>query len=163
MIETVAATLAGLRTAVGLAKDAIDARDGAKLAEVKSVLIDRILDVQTACLALQETNAALIQQKATLAEEKRSLEGDLMKAREQADKLAQYERFRTPIGAIVFVDKTTKDASDDAVYACAACMDEGKVSTLQPIHSGKMLVCHTHGKFGFSVEPNKIVIAPLRI
>lgn len=163
MIETIAATLAGLRTAVGLAKDAIDARDAEKLKEAKSALIDRILDVQNACLALQETNATLVQDKATIADEKRHLERQLMEAHKQADKLAQYERMHTPIGAVVFVDKDTKNAADGPVYACAACMDDGKVSTLQPIFDGKMLVCHVHGKFGFTIEPRAMHIAPLRV
>lgn len=155
MIDAISGAIAGLRAAVDMTKVAVDTRDAIKIGEAKSALIERLLDVQNACLALQESNAALVQDKHLLAQEKRELEAQIVQMRDQANRLAQYERMHTPAGSIVFVDKTTKGSPDGAVYACASCMDEGKVSTLQPIFRGNQLTCPVHGTFGLNTEPQR--------
>ena len=123
---TATAAITSLKTALDMLKVAIDSRDFIKLAEVRITLTDRILDVQTAFLGLQEKNASLLQDKHTLANEKRELETQLISLKEQIDKLARYERIQTPVGAIVFIDRYTKGVPDGSVYACATCIDDGR-------------------------------------
>ncbi|WP_038855022.1 hypothetical protein [Bordetella trematum] len=154
MIDAISGALGGLRGAVDLARIAIDTRDAVKLAEIRLALMDHVIDVQDACMRLQEANATLAQDKHTLANEKRELEKQVMQLRQQTAKLAGYERTRTPVGSIVFVETVTKDSSNGPIYACASCMDEDKVTTLQPIHGDTKLHCPTHGEIGFTVEPS---------
>ncbi|MGX9524320.1 hypothetical protein ACXHWJ_08465 [Alcaligenes nematophilus] len=155
MIDVITSAITGLRVAVDMANVAIDSRDAIKIGEAKAVMISRLLDVQSACMALQEKNSALLQDKHTLANEKRDLEIQLLELQQQMNKLSNYERIRTPAGAVVYIDKETEGPNQEAVYACPNCMDQGQVSTLQPIYKGSQLHCHTHGAFGFDSEPQR--------
>ncbi|MCX5590903.1 hypothetical protein [Alcaligenes endophyticus] len=156
MFGTASAAITSLKTALDMLKVAVDSRDFIKLAEIKINLTDQVLDVQTAFLELQEKNASLQQDKHSLANEKRELETELMGLREQIGKLAKYERFRTPSGTLVFVETESKDSPDGPVYACAACMDEGKISTLQPTGPGKQFFCYTHKTIPFEIQKPKM-------
>lgn len=162
MIDSISGALSALRISVDLAKSAIDARDDRKLTEARSAMLDKIIDVQEACLRLQEANAALLQDKHSLTHAKRELEGQIAEMTRKADRLANYERLRTPVGTIVYVDKTTLDSPQGAIYACPACMDDGKISTLQPVEGGGLLECIKHGAFGFNTQPRGPVGVRLR-
>lgn len=155
MFGAASVTITSLKTALDMFKVAVDTRDFIKLAELKIDLTDRILDVQTAFLELQEKNASLLQDKHTLANEKRELETQLMNLQQHIDKLAKYERFRAPSGTLLFVETESKNSPDGPVYACAACMDEGKISTLQPTGPGIQFFCYTHKKIPFESQKPK--------
>ncbi|WP_369326526.1 hypothetical protein AB6N01_20595 [Alcaligenes nematophilus] len=147
MIESVTGAVSALRGALAMAKTAIDFRDDKKIAEAMTSINDKIIAVQDACMRLQETNSTLLQEKHTLANEKRELENQIAQIRQQTDRLAKYERVRLDSGALVFVDKDSKESEEGPVYACATCMDDHKVSTLQPNQSGTALACAIHGVF----------------
>lgn len=147
MIESITGAVTGLRGALAMAKTAIEFRDDKKIAEAMTAINDRIMNVQDACMRLQEKNSALLQDKHTLANEKRELENQIAQLRLQADSLAKYERVRLDSGVLVFVDKDSKESEEGPVYACTACMDDHKVSTLQPSPNGAALVCAVHGAF----------------
>ncbi len=155
MVEVTAA-ISALTAAVQLFRAGAATKKDFDIASATSDMLSRIIEIQTAHMALIQANGAL-------ADAKRELENEIVQLRQKSDRLTQYERIHTPVGSVVFVDKATANSVDGAVYACSACMDDGKISTLQPIHGGKMLVCHVHGKFGFTVEPSKVTIAPLRL
>lgn len=152
MIETVTGAITALRGTMAMIRTAIDARDDKKLGEVMTAINDRIIGVQDACMRLQETNATLQQEKHTLAQEKRDLEGEIAQLRQQTDRLAKYERTRLPSGALAFVETETKGDPGGAVYACASCADNGKISTLQPTPNGTKLRCATHGDIQFVAD-----------
>lgn len=151
MIETITTAVSALRATIDLAKVAIDARDDRKLAEARSAMLDRVIDVQEACMQLQAGNAALLQEKHALAQRIRDLEQQVADTLKRRDRLAQYERTKTPAGAIVYVDKDSRTAPEGAVYACATCMENGQISPLQPI--GRKLNCATHGAVTFQPAP----------
>lgn len=121
------------------------------LAEARSAMLDRVIDVQEACMALQAGNASLLQEKHALAQRIRDLEQQVADTLKRRDRLDQYERTKTPAGAIVYVDKESRTAPEGAVYACAACMENGQISPLQPI--GRKLTCATHGAITFEPAP----------
>lgn len=151
MIETITTAVSALRATIDLAKVAIDARDDRRLAEARSAMLDRVIDVQEACMALQAGNASLLQEKHALAQRIRDLEQQVADTLKRRDRLDQYERTKTPAGAIVYVDKESRTAPEGAVYACAACMENGQISPLQPI--GRKLTCATHGAITFEPAP----------
>jgi len=142
----IAEVIMGVKATWAAATTAIETRDAVKMNELKLTMSNQLLELYTAAFALHE-------EKAALADAKRELENEVAQLRQQANRLAQYERMRTPAGAVVFVDKTTMDSTDGAVYACASCMDDGKVSTLQPLHAGRQLRCPVHGDVGLLTEP----------
>lgn len=147
MIESITGAVTSLRGALAMAKTAIEFRDDKKIAEAMTAINDRIMNVQDACMRLQEKNSALLQDKHTLANEKRELENQIAQLRLQTDRLAKYERVRLDSGALVFVDKDSKESEGGPVYACATCMDDHKISTLQPNQNGTALICSVHGSF----------------
>lgn len=142
----IAEAIAAVRTAWGAAESALEARDTIKLNEVKITMSNQLLELYTAAFALAEAKEAY-------ASRTRDLENEVIELRKKADKLGQYERVRTPVGAIVFVETATKNAPDGPVYACALCMDESKISTLQPGPKNIYLTCARHGKIGFNQHP----------
>lgn len=100
-------------------------------------------------MQLQADNATLLQEKHALAQQVRELEQQISDAAQRRNRLAQYERTKTPAGAIVYVDKESRMAPDGAVYACATCMENGQISPLQPL--GRKLHCATHGAVNFEL------------
>jgi len=154
MIDSITGAVTALRTAVDMVMKAVDIRDDRMLAETRFTMLARLNDVYEANLLQSERNAAIQQKLHSLASEKRELEDDMFKLKSQVERMSNYELTRTPIGSIVFVDKTTIDAPHGPVYACAHCFEEGKISTLQPEHGGKVMVCFKHGYIGFSIRPH---------
>ncbi len=142
----IAEVITSIKATWAAATTAIETRDAVKINELKLTMSNQLLELYTAAFALHE-------EKAALADAKRELENEIAQLRQQANKLAQYERTRTPAGAIVFVAKETEGSTDGTVYACASCMDDGKVSTLQPLRAGHHLRCPIHGDIGLLTEP----------
>jgi len=141
VIDMISGALAGLRSAADLIRVAVDTRDAAKLAEARSALLDRIIDVQTACIDLQAKQQTLSNEKHAMADRIRDLEDELRELKATHGKIERYARAKTAAGAVVYIDKETEGAADGPVYACAACMGKGKVTTLQPQRGGAFLVC----------------------
>ncbi|WP_157379611.1 hypothetical protein [Burkholderia ubonensis] len=88
-IMTVTAAIAGLKSAIDLAKAAVAARDEMKLAEMQQSINDRIIDVQNAALSLQEKQSDARDEIDALKEELRTAKSkiaDIERARTERDK-----------------------------------------------------------------------------
>ena len=62
MIAELSGALSALRGTFDLAKLAIDVRDGNKLNEARIAMNERLIDLTSSALALQEKQAALVQE-----------------------------------------------------------------------------------------------------
>lgn len=139
---SVSGALAALRATVDLAKGAIDAGSAIKLNEAKAALIDRVLDVQSVCMELQEQNSTLLQDKHTLANEKRELEKQIADLREETDRLSDYELLEPYRGTFVFGWKHVEGSNVPMHYACPTCAENrGVISRLQEGSTEAFAVC----------------------
>ncbi|MEN8511975.1 hypothetical protein [Burkholderia sp. RS02] len=129
-IATISSAIAGVRNAYELTKTAIAARDDAKLAEARIELTDRIVDVQSAAVTLQEklTNA------------RSEIDGLKDQLRSANEKIAELERKRAVreqyvleelaegVFALASVDRDTSNHPPH--YVCQPCMDNNSVTAI---------------------------------
>src|SRR5471032_52028 len=139
-ITTVSAAITAFRATIDVAKAAITARDDALIVKVIGDMNDRMLDIQSQCLALQEKQAAL-------ADSERDLKEQLRKMEEKAADFDQYELHQNTHGVVVYQSKVSLDPSNKPVYLCANCMAAGIKTFLQFQSRGlrTMLFCKEHG------------------
>ncbi|MGB3423821.1 MAG: hypothetical protein WBF84_06755 [Castellaniella sp.] len=149
MIGTITSALSSLKAAVDLGKLALENRDDAKMKEARAAMLERVIDVQDACMRLQETNNALLQEKHTLAQEKRQLEERIAEVEQRAARLTGYELTHTPAGSTVYMEKGAAPGSRMAKYICATCAERGDITYLQPDPGWYFLTCPTHGNLHF--------------
>lgn len=147
---TISTALAGFKTSLDLLKNAIAARDDLKLAEARSTLLDRVIDIQNECLGLQEKQQMLIDAKQALTERVAQLEQEIEKARSSAADIADnYEKWTSMSGATVYRSKPGVGANGSTEYLCADCATEGKKTFLKPTIVGRVFNCpagHGHIK-----------------
>lgn len=150
----ISASIAAFRAAVDLVKGAINARDDALVIKVISDMNERLMDVQSQCLALQEKHSAM-------ADSERDLKEKLRKMEEKAADLDQYELHRNTQGALMYRSKHSLDATNQPVYLCANCIAAGVKTFLQFQSKGlaTVLHCKEHGDIKSDI-PNKAAQRP---
>lgn len=154
---TITSAIGGVRAAIDLAKVAMESRDASKIAEARSTMLDRLLDVQDACMRLQEANAMLLQDKHTLAQQVRDLENQLLTATQQADQRAAYEEFEPYPGTTVLRKKGSQGTTDPGQYVCPSCMDNRKLKSHLQFNGRRASIatCHECGKsYRFADTPS---------
>jgi hypothetical protein len=153
-VATVSAAIAAFRATIDVAKGAIAARDDALIVKVIGDMNDRMLDIQSQCLALQEKLSAL-------ADSERDLKEKLRKMEEKAADLDQYELHQNSQGAIMYRSKHSLDPTNKPIYLCANCVAAGIKTFLQQQPKGlaTMLNCKEHGDIRSDI-PNKKVQIP---
>lgn len=145
MIAELSGALSAVRGTFELAKLAIDVRDANKLNEARLAMHERLIDLTSSALALQEKQAALVQEKQTLEAQIADLKRQVGCLEAWDRDLEQYERSQTQGGAIAYVDRSTRDSANGPVYLCANCVAERKKTFLQPDASRYWLHCSKHG------------------
>ena len=123
------AALTGARTALGLAKVAIDARDHAKIQEALVEANAKLIDAMSAALASAEKAAALESQLRSLEREKADIERQL---RERI----QYALHELVPGAFVYASKPGMEGNEmPQHYICQPCFDKGIKSVFRFVRS----------------------------
>ena len=137
---TVTATIAAFRASVDAIKAAVSARDDRLIDSILYDMNAKIIDVQNACMALQEKHSSM-------ADSEREAKEKLRQMKEQFDDFAQYELHRTAQGGLVYRQKAQAEPGQLPVDICANCVAVGVKTFLQPVqHSLKFyLHCQTHG------------------
>lgn len=138
MLTTISATLTAFSTATTLTKAAIAARNDELIDKALRELVDRYIDVQNACLSLQEKNFSM-------SNENRELSERLRKQEEKMADLAGYQLHRTTGGGLAYIAKASLEPGQTPVYICANCANHGEKTYLQPARGGYLLHCTKHG------------------
>ncbi|MGC0155008.1 hypothetical protein ACPRNU_21325 [Chromobacterium vaccinii] len=122
-IGSISAALGGLRTAVDLAKLAVEARDDQKIASAVQSLNDRIIEIQGVALQLQEKQASQLEQIQTLKDDKRELSARVADLEKQADEQNRYRLRELSTGVFVYAYEPVDGDAAPAHYLCQSCMD----------------------------------------
>lgn len=146
MIAELSGALSALRGSLDMAKLAIDVRDSNKLNEARLAMNERLIDVTSSALALQEKQAALVHEKQALEAQIADLKRQVGEHEAWDRDLENYERTQTEGGAIAYIDKSTRNSASGPVYLCANCVAERKKTFLQPDQYRFWLECSSHGK-----------------
>lgn len=137
---TVTATIAAFRASVDTIRAAVSARDDRLIDSILYDMNAKIIDVQNACMALQEKHSAM-------ADSEREAKEKLRQMKEQFDDFAQYKLHRTAQGGLVYRQKAQPEPGQLPVDICANCVAVGVKTFLQPTNNGHKfsLNCITHG------------------
>ena len=130
MIEITAA-LTSARTLLGLAKDALDARDDARTRQALSDLQIKLFDVTSAALAMAEKAAAVQSALSMAQDEQRKLQA-------QALDREQYTLHELRAGAFAYASHAQDAGSQQSQhYLCQPCYDKSIKSILRYAPGGE--------------------------
>ena len=137
---TVTATIVAFRASVDAIKAAVSARDDRLIDSILYDMNAKIIDVQNACMALQEKHSAM-------ADSEREAKEKLRQMKEQFDDFAQYKLHRTAQGGLVYRQKAQPEPGQLPVDICANCVAVGVKTFLQPTSDNVRYFfnCNTHG------------------
>lgn len=116
--------LEGIKGAIDIAKGLKTAYDANKVLEVKTDLLERLLDVQGRTLSLQ-------QEHATVINENQRLQTELANFVKWDDTASRYELFRVDTGKFVYALKKSQDPQQPPHWLCPNCFDQRQKSILQ--------------------------------
>ena len=109
--------------------------------EVKSDLIDKILQLNTDLLGFQERYSFLLKEKDVLATQ-------LMKMEKWDEEKNLYDLAEVSVGNFVYIRKEHKGKKNNFLYYCANCFGSSNISILQCDYDGgreKSFLCHKCG------------------
>lgn len=132
-MSSISAAICTFKATFDLVSTAIEARDQAKLNDLKITLTAQLLDISNTALALQEKLATQSKEHAQLEEKIRTLT-------QQMEDLERYKPHHFETGAVAFIDSRTQ-GGEPQTYFCAACMTDHKKTILQPSRNGIWLEC----------------------
>lgn len=132
-IGSISAAISTFKATFDLVSTAIEARDQAKLNDLKITLTAQLLDISNTALALQE-------KLATQSKEQTKLEEQIRALTQQLEDLDRYKPHHFETGTVAFVDSRLQ-GGEPQTYFCAACMTEHKKTILQPARNGIFLDC----------------------
>ncbi|MGK5024607.1 hypothetical protein [Janthinobacterium sp. RB2R34] len=152
--------IAALKLAMDTAKGALAARDDRLIDKVISDMNDRMIDVQSQCLALQDQQFSLSQSERDLKERLRALE-------KKMSDFDQYELHQTIRGGITMRSKAPVQAGKNPIDICANCAAGGVKTFLQADGKNPLYWhCHVHGRIASdtvreaNVAPRRVDIVP---
>jgi len=122
-VMTIAGAITAARGLCDTVKNAMDAKEYAKVIEATIELNDKIIDLQTATLALQERFSVIQTTCANLEREKAELHEQL------ADKKS-YRLHEIVKGRFVYRFEPDGESSAPPHYVCQPCYDKGSKSIL---------------------------------
>lgn len=121
------AALSGQESAIDLAKAAIAARDDTLLAQARSEMLERVIDVQPECFDLQQTNQRLLADAQAATARENALKAELQQVRDHAADIANNYEFRVGgMGSSYYEAKTADPRSNGKAYLCANCAANGR-------------------------------------
>ncbi|MFD1557058.1 hypothetical protein ACFSHT_15765 [Paraburkholderia silviterrae] len=146
-VSSISAAVSSAKAAFEIAKLAIATRDDVKLTEAKQILNDRIVDIQSAALQLQEKMSAMRDEVEMLKDEKRQLSARIAELEQRSAERAQYELEAIQPGVFVLAHRERGQGSVPMHYLCQSCMDNSaKKVVLQEKAKGMVgaisLCCH---------------------
>lgn len=131
---------ASLQGAVEFAKTAIVARDHHKVAEAEQRLTRVLVDVQMACLELNQKAQASVDAEYAAKNRVRELEQQVAELAKRAAERERYELTELSEGVHVLAVKEDLKGTEPHHYLCQPCMDNrGKKATLQRGVEGFMI------------------------
>lgn len=122
----------GLTAARDVLSSAIKARDEALIRSATDNLSQRVIDVTSICIQLQQDRSTAIDAERLLKDRVRELESEIAELRAQATDRARYELDEPYPGTFAYRLKTASDIEEPVHHLCQGCMDnEAKKSILQ--------------------------------
>jgi len=130
-VLSIGTALAAFKTAVDLARTAVEVRDEKKLALALQEIQDKLLSVTIAATDVAEKNAALVQELATTRQEKLELHERLTKLERRQSEEAEYELTELAPGHWVYVHAPSVKEGKRPHYLCSTCFKQGKQAILK--------------------------------
>jgi hypothetical protein len=131
MLNEIQMAFASITGAKNIAEGLIAARDTGKIAEATASLLARLIEVQSAVLAIQSEQASLQDELARTKKEKLELEEKLAQRVSGAEQFVGYEFAEIAYGNVhAYAQKPDEKGFRKAPYLCATCHSEGKYSVL---------------------------------
>lgn len=147
MLSEIQLAIASITGAKTIAEGLVAERDASKVAAATADLLARLIEAQSAVLALQSQQLLLNTQLETALKEKLELARQLSAAVGKRQELSDYEPVTLAHGAVVVLgQKPANDGSRKPPYLCAACAEDGKKTALSfqtptAKSPGRKLVC----------------------
>ena len=143
MYTEISAAIASAKTALEIIKSAKHLANYGELVAAVSEVSSKLMDATAVALASQEKQGLLI---ARVAE----LERELMTLNEAKQKQSRYKLHEFPTGALAYALKEEFAEGEPHHYVCAACLDKGSTTKMQP-HNKRKLWC-PECKTGLQIE-----------
>jgi len=128
----IASAFSSLSAAIGLAQNALSARDERKVADAKQEITRVLIEVQNSCLDLQQKLFASAQSERSTEDECRTLRQRIAELEKQAAERDRYEMKEIHPGTFVLRLKEFTANGEPPHNLCQPCMDNlGKKAVLQ--------------------------------
>ncbi|KMJ92470.1 hypothetical protein ACH58_07540 [Achromobacter xylosoxidans] len=139
----IASAFSSLSAAIGLAQNALSARDERKIADAKQEITRVLIEVQNSCLDLQQKLFASAQAERSTEDECRALRQRVAELEKQAADRDRYEMKEIHPGTFVLRLKESAANGEPPHSLCQPCMDNvGKKAVLQaPYGWDTKLIC----------------------
>ena len=132
MYAEISAAVASAKTALDIAKAAHGLSNYNELVAAVSEVNAKLMDATVVTLASLEKQSALNSEIADLKEKLREVE-------DWEGQMKRYKLHEFPTGALAYALQPGMEQGQPLHYLCAACVDKGQKSTLQP--NGRYLKC----------------------
>lgn len=132
MFAEISAAVTSAKTALDIAKAAHGLTNYNELVAAVSEVNAKLMDATVVTLASLEKQSALASEVSDLKESLRKIEN-------WESQMQRYALFAFPTGALAYALQPGMEQGQPNHYLCAACVDKGQKSTLQP--QGRLLHC----------------------
>lgn len=133
---SIASALTSLGATFQLLQGAVAIRDDAKITEATKELNRQIIEVQNACLQLQEKQSAAVEAIEALKDERRELRERIAELDRQARERDAYKLVQLLPGSFAYAPAEIDEPPAEGYRLCQPCMDNrAKKSVLQSMAS----------------------------
>lgn len=147
MYAEISAAIQSAKVMADLIKTARSLANYNELVAAVSEVNSKLMEATAVALASQEKQSSLAGRVA-------ELEAELLQLRQQQQQTNRYQLHEFPItGALAYRIKLGSEEGEPLHYLCAACMDQGEMSKLQPFNGKRSLRC-CRCKVIIHVEPD---------
>lgn len=147
MYAEISAAIQSAKVMADIVKTARSLANYNELVSAVSEVNSKLMEATAVALASQEKQSALAGRVA-------ELEAELLQLRQQQQKSNRYHLHEFPAtGALAYRLNSGSEDGEPLHYLCAACMDQGETSKLQPLNGKRSLRCY-RCKVNIHVEPD---------
>ncbi|WP_238909160.1 hypothetical protein [Achromobacter ruhlandii] len=133
----IASAFSSLSAAIGLAQNALSARDERKISDAKQEITRVLIEVQNSCLDLQQKLFASSQAERAAEDACRALAAQVEKLQQRIADRARYELAELSAGVLVLRLNQAEANGEPPHYLCQPCMDNrDKKAVLQRHEEG---------------------------
>jgi len=130
----IATAITALGSALDLLKAGVHARDQAKIADATQTLQRRIIEIQSACIELQQHQLASMQAAQAYEHERRELRERIAELERRAGDRAAHKLVELAPGALAYAPAEANEPAASTYRYCQPCMDNrAQKSVLQTV------------------------------